>query len=797
MLKNFFRTAVRAFLKSRTSATINILGLAIGIATCTLIFIYVKKETGYDKFHAEYENIFRFYTVDKALGINNNSVGITMPRLPAAAKEEIPEVMETTRMINEGRVRIDMDDRYVYAENSKVVEAPFFKIFNFKLLNPEALEAFEQPNKAFLTQSMAKKMFGDENPIGQTFKADENDWEVIGLVEDVNKDSHLKIDVLMSMYPTELDSSGAQYLNSFNSLGMIGYALLDKPASKNTVEEKMLELVQRNEAPEYWIPQLQSLKDVHLGSSGIIFDAHNVGKGDITYVYALSSVALFIILIAGFNFMNLSTAQSSARSKEVGVRKVMGAFRYNLILQHLSESVLICLIAALFSFILVEFASYFIDLGIEGGLLTYIFSHPDIYLSIFAGTFFIGILSGLYPALVISKFDPIKILRGQFQASKDGILLRKVLVVLQFAISIAMIIGTVLIFKQLDYIKNKDLGFSKDQVVSIQINEPGIGTRMATFRDKLTEYDNIEMVAMSTNMPGRTFGRTGVRPEGTSQEGDPSWIASVFSIDHNYLDLMKMELASGRNFMLESGTDQQESILVNEAFVNQIGWEDPIGKTLNFGTQSRRIIGVVKNFHYSSMRQSIEPLLLFYNPNITSNLSFLVKGDIKTTMASVEQEWNEVFAEYPFNYQFFDEEFGQMFQADEAFSKLISSFTWLAIFIACLGLFGLSAYIAEQRKKEIGVRRVLGSTMSQIVLLLSKEFMILIIIATALAWPIAYYAMTQWLSDFQYRINILDFGNLFVFAISGIVALSIGLLTVLYQSFVAAMANPVNSLRSE
>jgi putative ABC transport system permease protein len=796
MLKNIFRTSVRALLKSRISATINILGLAIGIATCTLIFIYVKKETSYDKFHKNYESIFRFYTIDKALGVSNNSVGITMPRLPAAAKEEIPEVIESTRVINDGRVRIDIDDRYVYAENSKFVEAPFFKIFNFKLLNPEALVTFEQPNKALLTQSMAKKMFGDEDAIGKIFSAAEYDWEVIGLVEDVTKDSHLQIDVMLSMYPAEGDSSVAQYLNTFQGLGMIGYALLDKPESKTVVEEKLLDIATRNEAPAFWIPQLQAIKDVHLGSSGIIFDAHNVGKGDITYVYALSSVALFIILIAGFNFMNLTTAQSAARSKEVGVRKVMGAFRSNLIFQHLSESVMICFIAAIIALFFVELASPFMNLGIDGGLLKYIFSQPDIYLSILAGTLLVGILSGVYPALVISKFDSIKILRGQFQTSKDGVLLRKTLVVAQFATSIAMIIGTVFIFKQLDYIKNKDLGFNKDHVVTIQMNEPGIGQRMNTLKDKLSAYNTIETVAMSSNMPGRTFGRTGVRPEGTP-EGDPSWIVSVFSIDHQYLDLMKIEMAAGRNYMLESGTDQQEGIIVNEAFVNQLGWDEPIGKTLNFGNSSRKIVGVVKNFHYASMRHSIEPLLLFYNPNVTSNLSFLITGDIKSTMASVENEWKEVFAEYPFNYQFFDEEFGQMFKGDEAFSQLISSFTWLAILIASLGLFGLSTYIAEQRRKEIGVRRVLGSTMPQIVMLLSKEFMLLIIIATALAWPLAWYAMNQWLSDFQYRINILDFDNMAVFLISGIVALSIGLFTVSFQAIAAAMANPVKSLRSE
>jgi putative ABC transport system permease protein len=797
MLKNIFLTAIRALLKSRTSAAINILGLSIGIATCTLILIYVKKEMGYDKFHSNYENIFRLYTIDEALGVSSNSVGITMAGLPAAAHQEIPEVQLATRVMNPGRIRMSIDDNFVYSENAKFVESPFFEIFDYKVKNKDALEAFKEPNKAILTESMANTMFGNSDAVGKLFKFENNDWEVVGIVEDLKERSHLKLDVLLSMYPTVADSSFAQYLNSFQGLGMIGYVMLDDPKSEKTVEEKLKAITSANQAPEFWQPHLQPLKDVHLKSSFMLFDNYNSEKGDITYVLALSAIAIFIILIAGFNFMNLSTAQSSARSKEVGVRKVMGAFRSDLIFQHLSESVIVCMIAGMIAVLLVEMSSPFIDLGIEGSFFNFIIQHPEIYITLFAAVILIGILSGIYPAFILSNFDPVKILRGKFQTSSDGIMLRKVLVVAQFVASISMIIGTVLVFKQLEYMKNKNLGFSKDQIVTVAMNEPGMGQRMASFRDKLKDFENIEKVAVSTNMPGRTFGRVGVTPEG-SQEGDQPWIVSAFSVDHNYLDLMQMELFAGRNYSQESGTDQQQSIIVNEAFANQLGWSDPVGKSLTTGGNVQRtIIGVVKNFHYASMRHSIEPLLIYYNPNTTANLSFLIKGDKKATMATVENVWKEVYPDFPFNYQFFDQEFEQIFKSDESFSKLISSFTWLAIFIACMGLFGLSAYMAEQRKKEIGVRRILGSSTPQLVYLLSREFMILIIVATALAWPIAYYYMENWLEGFQYKINLLELSNMTVFVLAGVAALVIGLLTVSYQAIAAALVNPVKTLSTE
>ena len=797
MLRNYLITAFRTLKNSKVSTIINVSGLAIGMACCLIIYIYVKNELSYDAFHSKADRIFRFYTIDEALGVTSNSVGITEPRMPAAAREEIPEILNTTRILNQGRLRIETDDKFVYTEDAKSVESAFFEIFDFELLDPEAAKSFSHPRKAILTESMAGKIFDDGQAVGEVISINDQDWEIVGLMADETRHSHLKLDLLLSLYPSQADSSLAQYLDSWQGLGMVGYAELNDASSEVSVETKMRELALKNEAPEFWIPQLQPLKDIHLKSSGILFDGYNENKGDIAYVYSLSAVGLFVLLIAAFNFMNLSTAHSSSRAREVGVRKVLGAFRYDLIQQHLGESLLICAISAVLAILLVLIVVPEINLDLNTGIYDFIFTRPDVYLAILGTTMVIGLLAGLYPAFVLSRFEAASILRGKFQTSQSGVALRKILVVAQFVASITMIIGTIFIYRQIKFIKNKSLGFNKEQVVTFNMNDRGMRENMTTFRDRLLEYEAIEAASASSNMPGRTFGRTGVTPEGAAED-EQDWIVSALSFDENYLNVMDLKLAAGRFYSQEFGTDQEEAIIVNEALVSQVGWEDPIGKKLTFGNDSERtIVGVIKDFHFASMRHRIEPLIMFFNPGANSNLSLRINGDIPDVMGKIEEEWKSIYPDYPFDYGFFDQEFDNLYRSDENFSFLIANFTWLAIFIACLGLFGLSAHTAEQRRKEIGVRKVMGSSVSQIVMLLSREFVLLIVIATSLAWPLAYFAVTRWLGEFQYRIDLLSWQNLLIFIASGVIALFIGLCTVSYQSISAALINPVKSLRSE
>ncbi|MEM8568014.1 MAG: ABC transporter permease [Bacteroidota bacterium] len=797
MLRNYLITALRALRKSRASAIINVSGLSIGIACCLVIYIYVHNELSYDDFHGESDRIFRFYTIDEALGVTSNAVGITEPYMPVAARNEIPEIENSARILTQGRMRVEVGEKAVYAEDAKSVEKEFFDIFDYQLLDPSAKELFNEPRKAILTESMTQKIFEDQNAVGEIININDQDWEVVGLMKDVEKNSHLQLDLLLSMYPTLADSNMARYLDSWQGLGMVGYALLNDRSSELEAEAKLKELALGNEAPEFWVPQLQPLDEVHLKSSGILFDGYNQNKGDMAYVYSLSAVALFVLLIASFNFMNLSTAQSSSRAKEVGVRKVLGAFRIDLIKQHLGESILVAILSGIIALGLVYVLGNKVSLGLSVSPFEYVMSNPEIYTAFLIAVFVIGIIAGLYPAFVLSKFQSSAILRGKFQSGKSCITLRKVLVIAQFVASISMIVGTIFIYRQLEFIKNKNLGFDKDQIVTFTMGDPGLRQNIVAFRDQLMNYETIESASMSSNMPGRTFGRTGVTPEG-APEDEENWIVSALSFDANYLPVMSMELVAGRNYSEASGTDRQEAIMVNEALIEQVGWEDPIGKKLIFGNgRERTIIGVVKDFHFASMRHSIEPLIMFYNPEANGNLSVKISGNVSSTMASIEKTWNETYPDYPFEYEFFDEEFGALFQSDENFSLLIVSFTWLAILIACLGLFGLSAHVAEQRRKEIGVRKVMGSSVRQILVLLSKEFALLIVLANVVAWPLAYFATNTWLSDFQYRIDLFSTDNILVYIISAVVALGIGLVTVSYQSISAAVVNPVKSLRSE
>lgn len=801
MLRNYLLVALRGLRRNRSASIINIIGLSIGLGCYMLIMVYVINETNYDTFHSKADRLFRFTTIDEALGVSSNNVAITNPRMPAAAREEISEVLDATRLLERGRIRLEIGEDVFYSENAKSVERNFFDLFDYNVTPSGAIDAFHKPRKVILTRQMAETIFGPGQGMNQVLTFNDDEWEVVGIMDDVRENTHLAFDVLLSLYPTEADSSLAQYMDSWQGLGMVGYVELDSRSSEVSVEERLSEIKAANDVPEFWIPQLQPVTDIHLGSTDILFDFYHVNKGDKVYVYSLTAVAIFILLIAAFNFMNLATAKSSTRAKEVGIRKVLGGSRGTLIRQHLGESVILVLISTLIALSIVLLIAPYVNLGLPESLGSFLLARPYILGYIALSSLTIGLLAGVYPAFVLSGFNTAGILRGKFSSSSRGISLRKSLVVLQFTASIVLIIGTIFVFRQLDYIKNKDLGFTKDQVVTFQMSDPGLAEQMTAFRDRLAAFEGIEVAAISNNMPGNTFGRTGLTPEGAVQEGDDdgTWIVSVLSFDHNYLDMMKMRIKDGRNFGENSESDQNNSVMVNEAFVRQVGWEEPVGMTVTLGNdQERTVIGVVEDFHYANMKHSIEPLIMFYNPGAGGNLSFRIKGDqVASAMKTVEETWGQFYTDYPFEYQFFDEQFDQMYRGDEQFSTLVINFTWLAIFIACLGLFGLSAYMADQRRKEVGVRKVLGSSVGQVIMLLSREFMILIFISMLIAWPIAYWAITGWLEEFEYRIDLLSVPNLIVFISAGLLAMAIGLATVGYQSRAAAIINPVNALKEE
>ncbi|MBO3699636.1 ABC transporter permease [Roseivirga sp. E12] len=793
MFKNYLKIAFRSLLKSKGTSVINILGLSIGMACGIIIFLFVQNELSYDRFHSKSDDIFRVLTIDEALGVSSNLVGITLPALGPAMENDFPEVEKRVRMIPQGRQLINYEQQGFYTEHFAYAEPTLFEVFDFKLIDGDTEKALTEPNTVIFTESMAKKTFGSENPIGKRIDiGNQAGIEVVGIMADVPDNSHLNFDVVVSMQQADTTSGFAQFLRSWQSISMVTYVELADKGSEENVESKMEDLIRANNVGDNFKVTLQPLKDVHLNSSGILFENYNLNKTDIGYVYTLAAVGLFVILIASFNFMNLSTARSANRAQEVGVRKVFGAIRRQLINQFMIESVVLCLVSFVIAIGLVAITSTLINLPIEENLAIYFLGHLEWSLGALAFVLLLGLFSGSYPALLLSGFNPISILRGSFKTSSKGVLLRKSLVIFQFTISITMIIGTAIVYDQLQHQRNIDKGFDPEQVVTLNVGHPSLQQSMPVLINKLEQSPDIITTARTGGMPGRTFGRRGVRPEGVSQED--TWIISVLNFDEKFMELMDMEIVDGRGYDREMQTDQQQGLLINEAMVKELAWEDPVGRKITFGQQERTVIGVVKDFHFTNMRHKIEPLAMFFNPNGGGNLAVkFASANVSETMDFIQSAWDEIFPNSPLEYRFFDEEFGQQYASDERFGKLVFSFTWLAIFIACLGLFGLSAFTAEQKTKEIGVRKVLGASIGGIVLLLSKQFSQLIGVAVILAVPVAYYLMSSWLSDFEYRVDI----NWVWFLVSALAAIMIALLTVTFQSVKAATINPANSLRYE
>lgn len=799
MLKTFILVALRSFKKNKLSTSINLIGLILGFSTFVVLASFVYNEISYDRWHEKSDRIYRFTTIDEAIGVSSNEVAITNPRMPKAAEEGIPEIEIASRMLYAGEQRMEKGDIGYYSEYALYVENDFFEIFDLPVREKkETLKKFNQPHKLILTDAYAEKVFGDGESVGQILTINDQSWEVVGLMNNITRNSHLGFDALMSLYPAQSDSSLAQYINSWSGLGMLGYAVLAEGSDELEVEKKMAEIALANDVNDFWVPQLQPLEEIHLGSAGLLFDYYHQNKGDRVYVYALSGVAIFILLIAAFNFVNLTTAQSTTRAKEVGIRKVVGSSKALLISQHMIESILMATVAMIISLFMASMLTNNDGLNLDFNLMTLMRNSPILLPGFLLLGFLIGTLAGIYPSFILSSIKSVNILRGKFQTSSKGIWLRKTLVVLQFVAAIGMICTTLIVSKQIDYIKNKHLGFEKDQIININVGNPGLTSGMENFKESLDNYSNVIETGYSNNMPGNTFGRSGVNVEGGNE--DEPWIVSVMSMDENYIDVMGMELAAGRNYDPSYGADQEESIIINEAMMESLGWDEAVGKNLVFGNNNatRKVVGVIKDFHFSSMRHKIEPLMIFYNPGPNSNLVLKVSpSSMRETLDFLEAEWNATFPNYPFDYQFFDQEFNQIFASDELFARLVNTFTVLSIVLSALGLFGLSFFMVEQRKKEIGVRKVLGSTVRQIVQLLMKEFVTLIILANLIAWPIAFYFLKQWISDFQYRIDLWGIDNLLIYLFTGIGALLVAMTAVSYKSIRAALSNPVNSLRDE
>jgi putative ABC transport system permease protein len=792
MIRNYLITAIRSFLRNNITSLINFVGLTVGLICTIIIFINVSRELSYDRFHAKKDRIFRILSIDNALGVSNNVVGITIPALAQGMKSEIPDVENVVRISQVGKALVKYNDNTIYTEDMFLTEPSFFEVFDFRLKKGDIATCIKNPNTAVITETMAQKIFGEENPIGKTFSTLGTDnIEVTGILEDQKRPSHFEFDVIISINPSASDSNTIAFLNSWQSIAMVEYALLKDPLKKDQVIVEMDSLMRRNKVLDAWKATLQPLDEVHLYSSDILFDQFNKDKGNIKYVQSLSLVAIIILLIASFNYMNLSTARSAKRAREVGIRKTSGANRSQLIFQYMLEAIIQVVISLIVAFAAIDLINSFFPF-IENSVFKIIFSNPVNILYLVALILGLGMFSGIYPALVLSSFNPIVVLKGKFEAGKKGLMLRRFLVSIQFIATFVMILGTMVVVKQLNYSLTKNLGFKTNQILNIQINDQEVFQKFEAFKTELQKIPGVSNIATSASMPGLGFGRRGVVPEG-AQTTD-TWIISAFSVDENYIPMMEMELVEGENFRKDINQDPVP-IIVNEALLKAASWDKGLNKTLTFGGgRKAQVIGVVKDFHFESFRQKIEPIMLSYRPGANGILSIkLDEKNISNTIKEIESTWKNINGSIPFEYTFFDESFGQLFEKEQEFSKLFFRFTLLSIFVAILGLFGLAAYSAEQRTKEIGIRKTFGGTTSQMVTLQLHEYIRLIVIAIIIGVPAGIFIMRSWLQGFEYRIEL----GVLPFLYSILIILVVTIVTVSIQSYKAAEKNPAESLKYE
>ena len=785
MLKNYLKIALRNIKRHKGYSFINIVGLAIGMACCILILLWVQDELSYDRFHENADDIYRVIQ-DINFADHSTTWTITQGPLGPSLKEDFPEIINATRITDRG-FRLTYDDKG-YDEEVGMADGSLFEMFTFPLVKGDPATALSDPFCIVLTEEMAAKYFGDEDPIGKTIKANNQwDFQVTGVMKNVPHNSHLQFDFLIPfIFGRELNYTVDRWGNSqFRT-----YVQLPKGALAQDVISKISGyLFEKPTIEKDARLNLQPLTRIHLYSNYEFDSAH----GDITYVTLFSLIAFFILLIACINFMNLATARSGNRAKEVGMRKVAGAHKIDIIRQFYGESILLASIALLLAVVLVwlllpvfnNLAAKELSLDIPGNL--------SILLGLLCIAIVTGIISGSYPAFFLSAFQPVMVLKGLRLSSSKGSLFRKILVVFQFSLTILLIICTIGVYNQLNYMRNRKLGYDKEYMIYFGMRGD-TREKFDSVKNELLQNPNILGVTASSNVPtyGYTFSNSLWRWEG--QNPDEEILMRAVFIDIDYLKSFGMEIAEGRSFSKEFPTDATEAIMVNEEAVKVMGMESPVGKRLSLQDQNFKIIGVVKNYHFMPLRQEIDPLILLYYPQYCGVLFARLKSDhIPQTIGYKEDVCKKFAPGYPFNYHFLDEALDRLYRSEQRIGTLFRYFSILAILISCLGLLGLASFMAEQRTKEIGIRKVLGATASNIVALLSKEFTKWVIVANIFAWPIAYFALSKWLQSYAYKTNIA----LLSFVLSGALALLIALATVSYQSIKAALANPVDSLRYE
>ena len=789
MLKNLIKTAVRHILKHFGYSLLNILGLTLGITSALFLIIYVSDEISYDHYHEKADRIYRVSTSIKEPDDKFTWISAQIPFGPQVVND-YPEVQSFVRFIPMPRALYNFEDKEFNEENFFYVDSTLFDIFSYKVIKGEVKSALLSPKKIILTEKVANKYFGNSDPIGKTLTTGSDTYEVTAVIQDVPSNSHFRFDAVASR------NNLPKQLGSWGNFGVYTYLLFPANFDIKAFETKMQGMYEIYMKPIFGPMNitmsyiLEPITRIHLYSTNA---NEPEPTGSITYVYIFAIVAIFLVLIAAMNYMNLATARSTKRAREVGLRKVVGSRRSPLVFQFLSESLAFTLISLIFSVVLIiVLLPLFNNLAGKSFNLQVVYS-PVVIISLLAIVIIVGIIGGSYPAFFLSRFSPVTVLKGEITQGSAGSLFRKFLVVIQFTVSVVMIICTMIVFTQLNYLKTMDQGFDQKDVISLQLNGPMI-RKYLVLKQGLSENPNVKFVT-STNSPvGEGSGKLIFNVEtdqGMAQRG-----VNFTIVDQDFIETMGIKIVKGRDFQQDMPSDTLSAVVVNETFVQRMGWKDPIGKKVETGdanTLRARVIGVMKDYHQTGMYNGIESLLLAYRP--LNNIIYIKLSGTETqpTLSFIETKWNEIFPGQPFVYTYLSERFNRQFDADEKRGLIFTLFTILAILIACLGLFGLASYMVEQRTKEIGIRKVFGANENTILRLISRDFLILVSIGIVIAVPGAYYIMSNWLENYVYRTKI----GVPLLVSAALLTILITFITISYKAYQAAIMNPANALKTE
>jgi putative ABC transport system permease protein len=799
MFKNYITIAYRNLIRYKGYTIINVLGLAIGIASCLFIFLFITDELSYDKHNSKADRIYRV-AVDGIIGKSAIHQTYTCAPLASTLKKEYPEVEETARIMNFGKPIINYNKKYFSEFAVLAVDSTIFNVFDLPFITGSKNNALNEPNTVVITESTAKKIFGSENPVNKIIKAsDGEEFRITAVLKDINKNSHFHFDALISLSSFDFSNDNNWWNNNFST-----YVLLRKYINSQTFEKKFTALLHKyleipngtwdsfEKGGDKWSYYLQPLTQIHLKSD---LNGEFESNSNIIYIYIFSFVAIFILIIACINFTNLTTAKASTRFKEVGVKKVVGARRHQLFLQFLTESIIITSIAIVLSVIFVElFLGWFNNLAHKEITVNY-FSNWWTIPALALFSLIVGCFSGTYPAIFMSSFYPLDLLKNMKIKKTKGKSIREVLVVFQFFISICLIIGTIVVYKQLQYFQNKKLGFDKDNIIIIH-RARELGSNVMFFKESILLNSNIKDCSISNTIPGYSFMNWACKVEGFESS---EWTTLNMNIvDYDYLKTYNMNMLMGHFFSNEYLTDST-GIILNESAVKALGIHSPIGKKIVFGDKDEyKIIGIINDYHYESLHQKIRPAAIMAFPGIWGANALYVSvkinnKNIKNSIDFLKKTWDEQVTGVPFQYSILTDDYGRLYENEQRTGKVFVVFSILSIFIACLGLFGLSLFIAEQKTKEIGVRKAVGASTLEMVVYLNKIFIKDIVIAFVLACPLVYYLMTKWLQNFAYKTQI----SWWIFILAGIIALFIALMAVSWQAWRAASKNPVEALRYE